>query len=141
MGLEEEKAPTFMQKPKLRQDEDEDIIFFECVVAAYPKPEVVWYFNDKVIVQSQRLIPQIKDLSASRFYIGLKIIDPEDDDSGLYKISVTNVKGNAIGSIFANFKGENDSNFHFTFLAPFFMFSIEKIMAFISLNFSSSRTL
>lgn len=123
MGLEEETAPTFMQKPKLRQDEDEDIIFFECVVAAYPKPEVVWYFNDKVIVQSKRLIPQIKELSASRFYIGLKIIDPEDDDSGLYKISVTNFKGNATGSIFANFKGEDDSNiillfFHFFLLFP-----------------------
>lgn len=122
MGLEEEKAPTFMQKPKLRQDEDEDIIFFECVVAAYPKPEVVWYFNDKVIAQSKRLIPQVKELSATRFYIGLKIIEPEDDDTGLYKISVTNAKGNAIGSIFANFKGEDDSNFYFTFLAPFFSF-------------------
>lgn len=121
MGLEEEKAPTFMQKPKLRQDEDEDIIFFECVVAAYPKPEVVWYFNDKVINQSKRLIPQVKELSATRFYIGLKIIEPEDDDTGLYKISVTNVKGNAIGSIFANFKGEDDNNFYFTFLAPFFL--------------------
>ena len=110
MGLEEEKAPTFMQKPKLRQDEDEDIIFFECVVAAYPKPEVVWYFNDKVIVESKRLVPQIKELSASRFYVGLKIYEPEDEDSGLYKISLTNSKGNAIGSIFANFKGENEKN-------------------------------
>lgn len=121
MGLEEEKAPTFMQKPKLRQDEDEDIIFFECVVAAYPKPEVVWYFNDKVISQSQRLIPQIKELGATRFYIGLKIIEPEDEDSGLYKISVTNVKGNAIGSIFANFKGEDHSNICFIFFAPSFL--------------------
>lgn len=124
MGLEEEKAPTFMQKPKLRQDEDEDILFFECVVAAYPKPEVVWYFNDQVIGVSERLIPQIKELSATRFYIGLKIIEPEDDDSGLYKISVTNDKGNAIGSIFANFKGEDDSNFYLTFLS--FLSSIIK---------------
>lgn len=105
MGIED-KAPTFLQKPKLRQDEDEDIIIFECVVAAYPKPDVVWYFNDNVIVESRKIVPQIKDLSANRFYIALKIHEPEDDDSGLYKISVTNVKGDAIGSIFANFKGE-----------------------------------
>jgi hypothetical protein len=104
MGIEDEKAPTFIQKPKLRQEDDGDIIIFECVVAAYPKPEVVWYFNDSVIERTKKICPQINELSASRFYIALKIREPEDDDSGLYKISVTNANGDAIGSIFANFK-------------------------------------
>lgn len=106
MVIEDDKAPTFIQKPKLRQEQDGDIIIFECVVAAFPKPDVVWYFNENIIKKTKRIVPQINELSSSRFYIALKITEPEDDDSGTYKITVTNRKGDAIGSIFANFKGE-----------------------------------
>ncbi|GBN45180.1 hypothetical protein AVEN_65601-1 [Araneus ventricosus] len=104
MGIEDEKAPTFVQKPKLREDAEEDIIIFECVVAAYPKPDVVWYFENNVIKKTDKLTPVIKDLSVNRFYIALKLHDPEDEDSGLYRLTVTNKKGDATGSIKANFR-------------------------------------
>ncbi|GIY05460.1 ig-like domain-containing protein [Caerostris darwini] len=104
MGIEDEKAPTFIQKPKLREDDEEDIIFFECVVAAHPKPDVVWYFENGVIKKSPKLSPQIKELGSGRYYIALKLRDPEDEDSGLYRLTVTNRKGDATGSIKANFK-------------------------------------
>ncbi|GFS70115.1 ig-like domain-containing protein [Nephila pilipes] len=106
MGIEDEKAPTFIQKPKLREDDEEDIIIFECVVLAYPKPDVAWFFENKKIKKTAKLKPEIKELGSNRYYIALKLHDPEDDDSGLYRLTVTNKKGDAAGSIKANFRGE-----------------------------------
>lgn len=106
MAIEGEKAPSFVQKPNLRQDEDEDIIYFECVVVAAPKPEVAWHFNNDLVVESAKLSPRIKEFASNRYLIGLQLNEPEDEDSGLYKVVVTNKFGDATGSIKANFRGE-----------------------------------
>ncbi|GFQ94468.1 ig-like domain-containing protein [Trichonephila clavata] len=110
MGIEDEKAPTFVQKPKLRQDDDDDIIIFECVVLACPKPDVAWFFENKKIKKTAKLKPEIKDLGSNRYYIALKLHDPEDEDSGLYRLTVTNKKGDAAGSIKANFRAIEETD-------------------------------
>ncbi|XP_042908792.1 telokin [Parasteatoda tepidariorum] len=98
------KTPTFIEKPKLREDEEEDIVYFECVVEAFPKPDVLWYFENKVLKKTKKISKIVKTLEPNKFFIALKIVEPEEEDSGEYKVSATNRIGNAIGTIKADFK-------------------------------------
>ncbi|KAG8189414.1 hypothetical protein JTE90_020228 [Oedothorax gibbosus] len=111
MAIEdEERAPSFVQKPNLRQDEEEDIIYFECIVVACPKPEFVWYFDNNLVKETAKLLPKVREFSSNRFLVSLQLNEPEDEDSGLYKIVVTNKLGDCTGSIKANFRAVEEKD-------------------------------
>ena len=42
-------APSFLQKPVIKQADGGKKILFECKIAADPKPTLTWYREDKVI--------------------------------------------------------------------------------------------
>jgi hypothetical protein len=53
----------------------------ECVIVAKPEPQVIWYKEEEVIRESERIhLEYIGDRCA------LKIQDARPEDSGLYKV-------------------------------------------------------
>lgn len=42
-------APTFAQKPLIKQEEDGRTFLFECRILADPRPEVTWFHNGSVV--------------------------------------------------------------------------------------------
>jgi len=47
-------APSFSQKPVIRQEEDGRKLLFECKIKADPKPTVVWYHDGTAVAASNR---------------------------------------------------------------------------------------
>lgn len=47
-------APTFAQKPLIKQEEDGKRFLFECRILADPRPEVTWYHNGNVLKKDAR---------------------------------------------------------------------------------------
>ena len=39
----ENRAPKFVRKPQLRQEDDGNRLIFECELSGHPQPEVTWY--------------------------------------------------------------------------------------------------
>lgn len=47
-------APSFAQKPVIRQEDDGRRLLFECKIKADPKPSVVWFHDGKQVAASSR---------------------------------------------------------------------------------------
>ena len=39
----ENRAPKFVRKPQLRQEDDGNRLIFECELSGHPQPEVTWF--------------------------------------------------------------------------------------------------
>lgn len=54
MGVSDDLAPSFTQKPQLRQEDDGNKLIFECQLVASPKPEICWYRSDEMLKEDNR---------------------------------------------------------------------------------------
>lgn len=54
MGVSDDLAPSFTQKPALRQEDDGNKLIFECQLIASPKPEISWYRSDELLQEDTR---------------------------------------------------------------------------------------
>ncbi|GBP00346.1 hypothetical protein EVAR_927_1 [Eumeta japonica] len=54
MGVTEDLAPSFTQKPQLRQEDDGNKLIFECQLVGAPKPEIRWYRSDEELKEDNR---------------------------------------------------------------------------------------
>jgi hypothetical protein len=54
MGVTDDLAPSFTQKPQLRQEDDGNKLVFECQLLASPKPEISWYRSDELLQEDNR---------------------------------------------------------------------------------------
>lgn len=53
-------APTFVEKPKIISEDDGKRIIMECKVKANPKPTIIWYLDNVVTKETNRIIQTVK---------------------------------------------------------------------------------
>jgi len=97
-------APSFTQKPKLRQEDDGNKLIFDCQLVASPKPEIDWYRGDVHVKETKRIVITIKPAAKTNtFDVQLILDDVEEEDAGLYKVKAKNKYGEVSASINLNF--------------------------------------
>ena len=50
----DEAPPSFIQKPQLHQEDEGNVLIFECKLLGSPKPDVRWFRGDKELIEDQR---------------------------------------------------------------------------------------
>jgi len=96
-------APSFTQKPKLRQEDDGNKLIFECQLSASPQPEIEWFRGDDPVSEGKRTKIIIQPLTGNLYDVKLTLDDVEEDDQGLYKVKAKNKYGEVSASINLNF--------------------------------------
>lgn len=103
MGVAEDFAPSFTQKPQLRQEDDGNKLIFECQLLSSPKPEIQWYRSDTLLSEDSRTIFKIQSIGTNKFLVVLELDDVIETDAGLYKVKAKNKMGEVSASINLNF--------------------------------------
>lgn len=151
MGVAEDFAPSFTQKPQLRQEDEGNRLVFECQLLASPKPEINWFRGETQLSEDSRTVFKIQSVGTNKFLVGLELDDVIESDAGLYKVKAKNKMGEVAASINLNFSrkyfGKNlptifrkRSQFIFSFS---FLFSRRrtqrKVSYFLLLPFSNEK--
>lgn len=103
MGVNEELAPSFTQKPTLRQEDDGNRLVFECQLVANPFPIITWFRGETKLVENDRTTMKATELTPSKYLVVLELDDVIETDAGLYKVSAHNKLGEVAASINLNF--------------------------------------
>ncbi|VVC89475.1 unnamed protein product [Leptidea sinapis] len=103
MGVADDFAPSFTQKPQLRQEDDGNKLIFECQLLGSPKPEICWYRSDELLKEDNRTQFKIQSLANSKYLVVLELDDVVEADAGLYKVKAKNKMGEVAASINLNF--------------------------------------
>lgn len=103
MGVAEDFAPSFTQKPQLRQEDDGNKLVFECQLLSSPKPEIQWYRSDIPLSEDSRTNFKIQSIGTNKFLVVLELDDVIETDAGLYKVKAKNTMGEVAASINLNF--------------------------------------
>ena len=101
--LGENKAPKFVRKPQLRQEDDGNRLIFECELSGHPQPEVTWFRQDEKISEDDRTVFKTTETQVGTFMVVLELDDVVESDAGLYKIRAKNKFGEVAASINLNF--------------------------------------
>ena len=98
-------APTFTQKPTLKQDGTK--VVFTAEVEAKPKPTIVWYRNDVKLDPGPRIKALMTDVpkAMNKFKLTLTLQTTTDADYGTYKVEAKNAAGKKPATV--NFLGED----------------------------------
>ncbi|XP_023247566.1 disorganized muscle protein 1-like [Copidosoma floridanum] len=103
MGVAEDFAPSFTQKPQLRQEDEGNRLIFECQLVAAPKPELAWFRGETQLHEDDRTNFKIQSVGANKFLVVLELDDVVETDAGLYKVKAKNKMGEVAASINLNF--------------------------------------
>lgn len=103
MGLKDELAPSFTQKPTLRQEDDGNRLVFECKLVANPLPTISWFRGETQLAENDRTTMKTTELEPSKYLVVLELDDVIETDAGLYKVSARNKLGEVAASINLNF--------------------------------------
>lgn len=106
MGVTDDFAPSFTQKPQLRQEDDGNRLIFECQLLSSPKPDIEWYRSDELLKEDSRTIFKIQSVGDNKFTVVLDLDDVVETDAGLYKVKAKNKMGEVSASINLNFSRE-----------------------------------
>ncbi|XP_069946180.1 obscurin-like isoform X5 [Cherax quadricarinatus] len=97
-------APSFTQKPKLRQEDDGNKLIFDCKLSASPQPSIEWFRGEESVKESSRIKITIKPGTGRNIHdVQLILDDVEEEDAGLYKVKAKNKYGEVSASINLNF--------------------------------------
>ncbi len=102
-SIGENKAPKFVKKPQLRQEDDGNRLIFECELSGHPQPEVTWFRQDEKISENDRTVMKTTETQVGTFMVVLELDDVVESDAGLYKIKAKNKFGEVSASINLNF--------------------------------------
>ena len=102
-SLGENKAPKFVRKPQLRQEDDGNRLIFECELSGHPQPDVSWFRSDEKIVEDGRTVFKTTETQVGTYMVVLELDDVIESDAGLYKIRAKNTHGDVAASINLNF--------------------------------------
>lgn len=102
MGAED-FAPSFTQKPQLRQEDEGNRLIFECQLLSAPKPDIEWFRSDTLLTDDGRTTFKIQSLGANKYLVVLELDDVIETDAGLYKVKAKNKMGEVAASINLNF--------------------------------------
>lgn len=103
MVVAEDFAPSFTQKPQLRQEDEGNRLVFECKLLASPKPETTWFRGDVQLAEDHRTGIKLQTIGTNSFVAVLEIDDVIESDAGLYKVVAKNKMGEVAASINLNF--------------------------------------
>lgn len=103
MGVAEDFAPSFTQKPQLRQEDDGNKLIFECQLLAAPKPDIEWFRSDTLLSEDNRTVFKIQSIGTNKYLVVLELDDVIETDAGLYKVKAKNKMGEVAASINLNF--------------------------------------
>lgn len=103
MGLTEDLAPSFTQKPQLRQEDEGNRLVFQCQLVGHPKPEVNWYRGETQLTENDRTTIAVKEVAPTKYQVNLEIDDVVETDGGLYKVQARNKLGEVSATISLNF--------------------------------------
>lgn len=106
MGVAEEFAPSFTQKPQLRQEDDGNRLVFECKLLASPKPDITWFRGETQLKEDHRTVMKTQTIATNKFVVVLELEDVVETDAGLYKVKAKNKMGEVAASINLNFSRE-----------------------------------
>ena len=98
-----DSAPSFTQKPQLRQEDDGNRLVFECQLVSNPKPEITWFREDIQLSENGRTTMSAKELSPTKYLVVLELDDVVETDAGLYKVKARNKFGEVAATISLNF--------------------------------------
>lgn len=103
MGVADDFAPSFTQKPKLRQEDEGNRLIFECQLVSAPKPDISWFRGETQLSEDDRTNFKIQSLGSNKFLVVLELDDVIETDAGLYKVKAKNKMGEVAASINLNF--------------------------------------
>jgi hypothetical protein len=103
MGVADELAPSFVQKPQLHQEDDGNRLIFECQLIACPKPDVQWFRSENLVTEDNRTTIKVKEVAPNTFKVTLDLDDVIESDGGMYKVKARNKFGEVSASINLNF--------------------------------------
>lgn len=103
MGVTDDLAPSFTQKPQLRQEDEGNKLIFECQLLGSPKPEICWYRSDEQLKEDSRTKFKIQSIAGNKYLVVLELDDVIETDAGLYKVKAKNKMGEVAASINLNF--------------------------------------
>lgn len=106
MGVAEDFAPSFTQKPQLRQEDDGNRLIFECRLLGCPKPEITWFRGETQLSEDHRTVMKIQAVATNTYAVVLELEDVVEEDAGLYKVKAKNKMGEVAASINLNFSRE-----------------------------------
>jgi Immunoglobulin I-set domain len=124
MGVADDFAPSFTQKPQLRQEDEGNRLVFECQLLASPKPDIDWYRGETHLVEDGRTFMRIQPVGTNKFLVVLELDDVIESDAGLYKVKAKNKMGEVAGSINLNFSREYPGT-----LLPHFLLHLNTLSA------------
>lgn len=107
----ENRAPKFVRKPQLRQEDDGNRLIFECELSGHPQPDVTWFRENEKIVGNDRTVIKTTETQVGTFMVVLELDEVVEGDAGLYKIKAKNKFGEVAASINLNFSREKQNNF------------------------------
>lgn len=131
MGVAEDFAPSFTQKPQLRQEDEGNKLIFECKLLGCPRPETTWYRSDVKLIEDHRTVVKLQAIGTNSFLAVLEIDDVIESDAGLYKVVAKNKMGEVAASINLNFSRK------YTIFYPVFFFLLHACRFEIAEHFSS----
>lgn len=103
MGVADDFAPSFTQKPQLRQEDEGNRLIFECQLISSPKPEISWFRGETQLSEDGRTNFKIQSVETNKFLVVLELDDVIETDAGLYKVKAKNKMGEVAASINLNF--------------------------------------
>lgn len=106
MGVGDDVAPRFTQKPALRQEDGGQRLVFQCVLEASPKPEISWFRGTTPLTSSDRLRMRVDSAGGNAYDVIMEILGVTQNDAGTYKVTAKNRLGEVSASINLNFSGQ-----------------------------------
>ena len=106
MGVGDDVAPRFTQKPALRQEDGGQRLVFQCVLEASPKPDIAWFRGTTSLASSDRMRMRVDSAGGSAYNVIMEIMGVTQADAGTYKVTAKNRLGEVSASINLNFSGQ-----------------------------------
>lgn len=127
MGVAEDFAPSFTQKPQLRQEDEGNRLVFECKILSSPKPDITWFRSDTQLKENNRTVMKIQTVGTNLFLVVLELDDVVESDAGLYKVKAKNKMGEVAASINLNFSRKYYIDFFIVYLciAQYYSYMIQ----------------
>ena len=106
MGVGEDIAPRFTQKPSLKQEDNGNKLVFQCALEASPKPEISWLRGQTPLTESDRIKMRVDSVGGNTYNVVMEITKVTQADGGSYKVVAKNNLGEMSASINLNFNGK-----------------------------------
>lgn len=99
-------APSFIQKPRIRQLNDGKDLSIEVQVKADPKPEVTWLHDGVVVRENSNCKIFVEEVNKGIYRIVLEIRNVTSMAAGQYRIKIKNEYGESSAVVNVNFDNE-----------------------------------